>query len=143
MDTLTIMFLPHVLFFSFTQPFCQNTFALWSHFALLSVIFSQGLLFPSVIPVSIRFSVMFLFLSSYHRTEKKPTCLSLSNVIVFDGALSLTDLLTYCRFASQFLDCDTSAPFSICDVNPLQNFLLCASSLISARPLVECSLIGS
>ena len=32
------------------------------------------------------------------------------------------DLLTYCRVASQFLVCDTSAAFSICDVNPLQRF---------------------
>ena len=32
-----------------------------------------------------------------------------------------TDLLTYCRFASQFLVCDSSVAFSICDVNPLQH----------------------
>ena len=53
-----------------------------------------------------------------------------------------TDLVTYCRFASQFLLCNTSAAFTICDVNCLQHFLSCASSVISARSLLECSLIG-
>ena len=52
------------------------------------------------------------------------------------------DVLTCCRFASQFLVCATSAAFSICDVNPLQYFLSCARSVISARSLLECSLIG-
>ena len=52
------------------------------------------------------------------------------------------DYLTYCRFASQFLVCGTSAAFSICDNNPFQHFLSGASSVISARSLLECSLIG-
>ena len=43
-----------------------------------------------------------------------------------------TLILTYCRFASRFLVCDTSAAFSIYDVNPLQHFLSCASSV--SRP---------
>ena len=52
-----------------------------------------------------------------------------------------TDLLTYCRVAAQFFICDTSAAFSISDVNPLQHFLSGASSVISARSLLGCSLI--
>ena len=39
--------------------------------------------------------------------------------------------------------CDSSAAFSILDVNPLQHFLSSASSVISARSLLESSLIGS
>ena len=57
--------------------------------------------------------------------------------------IEVYDWLTYCRFASQFLVCATSAASSILDVNPLQHFLSCASSVISARSLLECSLIGS
>ena len=54
---------------------------------------------------------------------------------------SWLDLLTYCHVVSHFLVCDTSAAFSICDVIPFQHFLSCASSLISARSFLECSLI--
>ena len=50
------------------------------------------------------------------------------------------DLLTYCRFASQFLVCDSSAAFLILDFNPLQHFLSCASSAISATSLLECKI---
>ena len=53
----------------------------------------------------------------------------------------LLDLLT-CRVPGQFLVCDTSAAFSIYDANLLQHFLSCASSVITARSLLECSLIG-
>ena len=42
------------------------------------------------------------------------------------------DLVTYCRFASQFLVCDTSAAFSICDGNPLHHFLSCALGQVFA-----------
>ena len=57
-------------------------------------------------------------------------------------SLPRPDLLTYCRVTSQFLVCDTSAAFSICDANTLQCFLSCsASSVISARSLLECSQI--
>ena len=45
--------------------------------------------------------------------------------------------LTYCRSTCQFLVCDTPAVFLICDANPLQHFLSCASSLISAGSLKE------
>ena len=55
---------------------------------------------------------------------------------------SVMTWLTYCRFTSQFLVCDISAASSICHVNPLQHFLSCASSVISVRSLLECSLIG-
>ena len=55
---------------------------------------------------------------------------------------NLLDLLTYCCFASQFSVCDTLAAFLICGVSSLQHFMSCASSVISARSLLECSLIG-
>ena len=60
-------------------------------------------------------------------------------MVIVDRRLLAYDLLTYCSFASQFLICDTLAAFLILDVNPLQHF---ASSVISARSLLECSLIG-
>ena len=47
-------------------------------------------------------------------------------LLLFLGNFNLR--LIYCRFASQFLVCDTSAACSICDVNTLQHFLSCASS---------------
>ena len=57
-------------------------------------------------------------------------------MICMHGTIDMTDLLTYCRFASQFLVCDTLAASSICDADPLQHFLSCSRSVISARSLL-------
>ena len=54
----------------------------------------------------------------------------------------MNDWLTYCCVASNFLVCDSSAAFSISDVNPPHYFLSCASYVIWARSLLECRLIG-
>ena len=55
---------------------------------------------------------------------------------------ALYDLLTYYNVTSLFFLCDISAAFSICDDSPLQHFLSCTGSVILARSLLECSLIG-
>ena len=63
-------------------------------------------------------------------------------IIIITIIIIIIDLLTYCCVASQFLIYDTSEAFSICDANLLQRFLPCAGSVISAKPLLECSLTG-
>ena len=85
----------------------------------------------------------FMWHKDFLQVHKEPFHRRKSLVRVCRGAQSQnSDLLTYCLVANQCLFCDSSAAFSTWDAYPLQYFLSCASSVISARSSLGCSLIG-